>query len=145
MLASALVLTGCSRDDQATKKKPEAATQLMKLANHAKRVAAETGAFPKGTAPPTPAAPCCRGPNKHCPASPSLYAQSEVWKALDFHIDEPTLFQYEYAGSPDGTRFVARAVGDLDCDGVEIEYVLHGELNSTGPRITYVEPPPNSD
>lgn len=110
-------------------KKTEASLQLNKLAKSAKRAFLESNAFPQGSTTLTPPQPCCgsAGGTNHCPAAPELFAKDPVWRALDFQIDEPTLFQYEYRGSSDGQSFVAHAVSDLDCDGVTITYELKGE------------------
>lgn len=126
-------------------KKTEAALMLNRISKNAKRVYAETGRYPTGSAPVTPPQSCCGQPNNHCAAVPELFASSPVWTSLDFQIDEPTLFQYSYRASPDGQRFVAKAVGDLDCDGVFITYELTGTVSSGAPTITLTEPPPNSD
>ncbi|SRR5213078_2850586 len=126
-------------------KKTEAALQLNKLGKNAKRAYLETSSFPKGSAPLTPAEPCCGQPNNHCRAVPQLYAADPTWKALDFQIDESTLFQYSYSGSPDGQSFVATAVGDLDCDGTFITYELRGTATNGHPSLTLTEPPPNAD
>jgi len=126
-------------------KKSEAALQLNKLAKNAKRAYAETSTFPTGNAPLTPAEPCCGQPTNHCRAVPGQYAADPVWKSLDFQIDEPTLFQYSYSASADGQSFVAKAVGDLDCDGIFITYELTGRVSNGNPSITLIEPPPNSD
>jgi len=126
-------------------KKTEAALQLNKLAKNAKRAYSETSSFPTGSAPLTPPQPCCGQRNNHCPAVPEQYAASPVWRALDFQIDEPTLFQYSYSASADGQSFVATAVGDLDCDGVFITYELSGTASNGNPSVTLTEPPPNAD
>jgi len=126
-------------------KKTEAALQLNKLAKNAKRAYSETGRYPAGSTPLTPRQPCCGQPNNHCSAVPELYAASPVWAALDFQIDEPTLFQYSYSASADGQRFVAKAVGDLDCDGVFITYELTGTVSSGAPTVTLTEPSVNAD
>jgi type II secretory pathway pseudopilin PulG len=126
-------------------KKSEVALQLNKLGKNAKRAFVETGSFPPGTAPLTPPEPCCGQPRNHCRAVPELYAADPAWKALDFQIDEPTLFQYSYSASADGQSFIAKAVGDLDCDGTFITYELRGTMTNGNPSITYIEPPPNSD
>jgi hypothetical protein len=68
-----------------------------------------------------------------------------VWKALDFQVDEPTLFQYSYSASPDGQSFIAKAVGDLDCDGTFITYELRGTAMNGNPTLTLTAPPPNAD
>jgi Tfp pilus assembly protein PilE len=126
-------------------KKTESALQLNKLSRQVRRRYAETGSFPKGNAPLTPPEPCCSQPNHRCRAVPQMYAADPVWTALDFQIDEPTLFQYSYEASPDGQSFVARAVGDLDCDGTAITYELKGTAANGSPSITLIEPPPGAD
>lgn len=126
-------------------KRPEAALQLNKIGKNAKRVYAETSRFPEGSAPLTPAQPCCGQPNNHCAAVPALYAANPTWRALDFEVDEPTLFQYSYSASADGQSFVAKAVGDLDCDGVFITYELTGSADGGMPSVRLTEPSPNAD
>jgi hypothetical protein len=126
-------------------KKTEASLQLNKIARNAKRTYAETGVYPPGSAPLTPPRPCCGQPENHCPAAPALYASNPVWKAIDFQIDEPSLFQYSYSASADGQRFVARAVGDLDCDGATITYELTGTVSQGVAMATLTEPPLDAD
>jgi hypothetical protein len=126
-------------------KKTEAALQLNRIGKNARRAYAETSQYPVGSAPLTPPQPCCGQPNNHCAAVPALYASSPVWTALDFQIDEPTLYQYSYRGSADGQSFVAQAVGDLDCDGIFITYELAGRVANGVPSVTLTEPPPNAD
>jgi Tfp pilus assembly major pilin PilA len=126
-------------------KQTEASLQLNKLGKNAKRAYSETSSFPTGSAPLTPPAPCCGQPNNHCTAVPTAYAANAVWRSLDFQIDEPSLFQYSYQASSDGQRFVAKAIGDLDCDGVFITYELSGAVSNGNPVIILTEPPPNSD
>jgi type II secretory pathway pseudopilin PulG len=126
-------------------KKTEAALQLNKISKSAKRAYIETGKYPEGSAPLTPPQPCCGQPNNHCAAVPQLYGADPVWRALEFQIDQPTLFQYSYSASPDGQSFIAKAVGDLDCDGTFITYELTGTAANGNPSSTLVEPPPNSD
>jgi len=43
-----------------------------------------------------------------------------TWQALNFAIDGEHYYRYEYISTGRGTtsRFTARAIGDLDCDGV---------------------------
>jgi hypothetical protein len=67
-----------------------------------------------------------------------------VWQALDFALDEPHLYRYSYES--DGKAFTAKAVADLDCDGVEVAYVLTGKLDADGNLSTDIdEPRPNTD
>ena len=133
-------------------KKTEAALQLNKIGKNAKRAYSETSSYPQGTVAATPAKPggggagggCCGSPTNHCAADPQAFATEATWKLLDFQIDEPSLFRYEY-DSGASTSFTAKATGDLDCDGTEIVYTLAGTAAGGNPAVTLTEPAPNSD
>jgi prepilin-type N-terminal cleavage/methylation domain-containing protein len=132
-------------------KKTEASLQLNKIGKNSKRAYMEQSQYVSGTTPftPTPVNAgkgCCGGaglsPN-HCAANPSSFTASTTWKALDFEIDEDTLFYYSYGGT--FTDYTAVAVGDLDCDGTEITYVLSGTAVNGQPAYTLSEPPSSAD
>jgi prepilin-type N-terminal cleavage/methylation domain-containing protein len=128
-------------------KKTEAALQLNKIGKNAKRAYSESSSYIVGTALQLPAKPggggCCGGPNNHCAANSTGFAGNAVWKALDFQIDEDSLFYYDYTGT--ATGFTAKATGDLDCDNTEIVYTLAGTATNGNPAVLLTEPPPNSD
>jgi type II secretory pathway pseudopilin PulG len=109
-------------------KQIESELMLRRLERAAQRYAIENNALPRGSAPLTPATPCCAGPNRHC-ADLQSWSTPE-WQALDIAIEEPHLFQYSYES--DGKTFTARAVGDLDCDGDSISYEIQGVLGDAG-------------
>lgn len=125
---------------------PEAVLQLHKLGEAARRAYAESSSYYVGHAGPTPpkGSPggCCGGPSHHCPVDATTF-DAPAWKALRFRIDEPTLFVYDYSGT--ATSFTAHAVGDLDCDGIEITYTLNGTVKHGKPVVELIEPAPNSD
>jgi prepilin-type N-terminal cleavage/methylation domain-containing protein len=131
-------------------KKTEASLQLNKIGKNSKRAYMENSQYVTGTVTATPAKPgtggCCGGtgasPN-HCAASPSSFTANAVWKALDFEIDEDTLFYYAYTGTT--TDYTATAVGDLDCDGTEITYSLSGTAANGQPAYSLSEPPSSAD
>src|SRR5882724_239320 len=84
-------------------KRTEASLQLNKIGKNAKRAYLENSQFVSGTAGqhPTPGTSgCCsaagsKAPN-HCAVIPaSTWAADSVWGALDFEIDEETLFYYD--------------------------------------------------
>jgi prepilin-type N-terminal cleavage/methylation domain-containing protein len=131
-------------------KKTEASLQLNKIGKNAKRSYAESSLYVTGTAATLPTRPggpggCCGGAlNNHCAATPDLFAADVVWKQIDFQIDEPSLFYYDYNGASP-TTFTAKATGDLDCDGTEIVYTLTGTAVNGNPAVVLTEPPPNSD
>ncbi len=83
------------------------------------------------TAPLTPAVSCCAFPGRKCPPSPAQWTLT-TWDQLKFAVDDPHYYQYEYestgtAGAGPGSRFTARALGDLDCDGVLSTFEMTGE------------------
>jgi hypothetical protein len=96
-------------------KTAEATTNLRRMYDGAVAYHAEHGRFPE-SAPLTPARPACAGgeSSKIAPA-PETWA-APGWQALGFSVDDPHYYQYEFAS--DGDAFTARAVGDLDCNGV---------------------------
>ena len=128
-------------------KKTEAALQLNKIGKNAKRAYSESSSYVTGTALQLPVKPgpggCCGGPNNHCAANSAGFAGDAIWKALDFQIDEDSLFYYDYTGA--AATFTAKATGDLDCDNTEIVYTLSGSATNGNPAVTLTEPPPNSD
>ncbi len=81
--------------------------------------------FPPSVSP-TPAPNCCAnqgGPDTdedgRCDPAPENWA-ADTWKALDFRLDEPHHFVYEFKNlgpTDDGIEFEISAYGDLDCDG----------------------------
>jgi len=130
----------------------EAGRHLHRLGKNAKRVFAKSGAFPTGTAKTMPVAPtdhygaggCCGGKSagstdNKCPVAQD-WASDPVWKALDFHIDEPTGYRYSYVAT-DGKSFTATATADLDCDGREASYTLTVKLDEHGKPTTTVTKP----
>jgi prepilin-type N-terminal cleavage/methylation domain-containing protein len=131
-------------------KKTEASLQLNKIGKNSKRAYMENSTYVTGTATQLPTKPgtggCCGGtgatPN-HCLAVPTSWTTDAVWKALDFEIDEDTLFFYDYTGT--ATTYTAKATGDLDCDGTEITYTLNGTAVNGAPAYQMTEPPPNAD
>jgi type II secretory pathway pseudopilin PulG len=112
-------------------KRTEPELMLMRIERGAQRYAMERGELPVGSAPPTPAIPCCAGPDHRCyePQSWEPFA----WQQLDFSIEKPHRFQYSYES--DGKTFTARAVGDTDCDGSAVTYELRGVIGASGTAI----------
>jgi hypothetical protein len=122
--------------------KREAILMLTKIGKNAKRAYVEQGQFPRGAVGLTPATACCQGPDHRCVSPASAWADNPLWQALDLQIDEPALFQYAFQS--DGGSFTAKAIGDLDCDGVPITYELVGSVVDGSPTVTLTEPPANS-
>jgi type IV pilus assembly protein PilA len=127
-------------------KKSEANLQLNKISKNAKTSFITNATFPAVTASATPGSDCCTqnvGGNKKCAVAASDWATAE-WRALDFQIDEPFYFQYDYDGSA-GSTLTAHAVGNLDCDGTSITYTLSATAVGGNPSFNLNEPAPNSD
>jgi len=128
-------------------KKTEANLQLDKIGKSTKRIYSESSSYTVGVATQLPTRPggggCCGGPKNHCPVDVAGFAGDAIWRTLDFQIDEPNLFIYDYSGTPN--TFTAKATGDLDCDNVEIVYTLNGTSVNGNPAYTLTEPPPNTD
>ena len=125
-------------DYMSKSKTTEAIVELRQLGHAAQAYYTATGKFPVGSAPLTPAQPCCTGTNGKCPATPADW-MTPAWQPLDFQIDHPHHYQYSYTS--DGNTFQALAVGDLDCDTVMVTYTLN--IDSAG-RST-VSGPSNPD
>ncbi len=123
-------------------KKTEASLILNKMAKNLKVFHATNGAFPKGRVGPSPVGACCEGPRGKCD-DPKAW-DAPLWQEIDMRLDEPHMFQYAYTS--DGAKVVIKAIGDLDCDGVPVEYVLEALVNPDGSvSATIIEPPPNAD
>jgi type II secretory pathway pseudopilin PulG len=132
-------------------KRTEATLQLNKIGKNAKRAYIENARYVTGFAPTTPGKPagggCCGGsgssPNHCAPDVSTMGFGHAVWKALDFRIDEDSLFYYDYNGT--ATTFSAAATGDLDCDDTEITYVMTGTAINGAPVYSLSEPSPTDD
>src|SRR5262249_25836046 len=88
--------------------------------------------FP-GTAPASPSTsgspgPCC--PNK-CSPSTTLWT-NETWVALNFSVDDPFYFSYQYNSSASNAAatFTASAFGDLNCDGTYSTFQRMGTVDN---------------
>jgi type IV pilus assembly protein PilA len=82
------------------------------------------------TQPTPPLGTCCKQGEK-CAPDPSLW-NKEPWKSLQFSIDDPHYYSYQYEVAKDGKSFTVTAYGDLDCDGEYSKFRLHGVLSPDG-------------
>lgn len=82
----------------------------------------------------TPLTACCGNPNGKCMATSTTWT-APTWQALQFSLDDPHYFQYEYESTgavSAGTtsRFTVRALGNLDCDATRSTFEMFGEWSS---------------
>ena len=134
-------------DSMKTAKKSEALIQLDKIGKRAVIEYNTNATFPAQPTGVTPGATCCSLNSlgkKKCPVVAAEWATPE-WRALDFSMDKDFYFQYDYAPAGGGASFVARAIGDTDCDGTPVTYQMDGVTVSGTPKTSITEPPPNSD
>jgi hypothetical protein len=79
-----------------------------------------------------PAGSCCKGNDGKCQPSAALWSDP-VWVALQFSVDDPHYYSYQYETSDPLKSFVVRATGDIDCDGKYSTFELRGEINADHP------------
>jgi type II secretory pathway pseudopilin PulG len=122
-------------------KRSEAELNLQAIEKGAKAAFVERGSFPVGDSGVTPSFSCCDSgrPDRKCEPEATNWVGNPVWDDLSFEMYEPHFFRYEYS-SADGSSFVAKAIGDLDCDGTDVEYVLEGTSAGGSPQFTVTKP-----
>jgi hypothetical protein len=117
--------------------------QIGQLAQIAYR---RDGAFPPSVQPAsTPSPPmdaCCAYVDNVCPVDASFWSDP-AWVALGFQTWDQQHYSYAYESSASG--FVARAYGDLDCDGQYSTFELSGNVSNgvvtlDPMKITYETP-----
>jgi prepilin-type N-terminal cleavage/methylation domain-containing protein len=99
--------------------------------------------FPAPSTAMTPAQETCCDSGGKCAPSRAYWRSApdgEVWAALEFSVDDPHYYSYQYEavdpvkqGVRDKATFIARARGDLDCDGQYATFELHGVVDDGGP------------
>jgi prepilin-type N-terminal cleavage/methylation domain-containing protein len=126
-------------------KKTEASLNLNKIAKNSKVYYNTNASFvgEAGDEAPDKGGANCKNANKKFSVDESKWQDSAGWQELDFQVDEPNLFSYEYVEG--ATLATALARGDLDCDGVLITYTLNLTASGGNPGAEIKEPPPNSD
>ena len=100
----------------------EADQMLDAIGDSVARRVATTGKVPPTAAPPTPRPSCCEQGGT-CPDDATTWS-APGWRELEFTIDGTYRYTYEYVPDPSGTSAIARATGDLDCDGNSSLYEL---------------------
>jgi prepilin-type N-terminal cleavage/methylation domain-containing protein len=119
-------------------KASEATVQLNKLGKNSKAHYINNASFLVATSDTQPGAP------PKCGERVTGTWSDSAWMALDFQVDEPSLFRYNYVGTAHDDAS-GTAVGDLDCDGTPITYTLVLAAVNGNPTAVVNNPPPNSD
>ena len=139
-------------------KSSEASLNLNKIGKNLKTEFDQTNAFPGAPgallpshSPVSPGLGCCGGTgaavgassttvNNKCSAKPSEFTADPGWQALEFSMNEPSQYQYQYApgGTTVGAAATAQAfaIGDLDCNGTASTWTLQATAISAGSSVT---------
>jgi hypothetical protein len=100
----------------------EAQDLLEVLADRVATAVATTGKVPPTPAGPTPQPTCCEQGGTCKPAG---------WRELQFSVDGPFRYTYQYVPDASGRSAILRATGDLDCDGELAVYELELTVKGT--------------
>jgi type II secretory pathway pseudopilin PulG len=118
-------------------KQPEAELQLRTLQRRIEAYQIEKATLPTGSTGATPASSCCNEPDMKCLPSYEDW-DHPIWRQLDFQMTTRHYFRYSYES--DGQTFSVKAIGDLDCDDIEITYELSGRIVEGNLRTELIRP-----
>ena len=92
-----------------------------------------TKQFPNAVTVIPTSGPCCQ----KCTNASSEW-DGAGWDALKFALTEPHYFEYTFTatGSSNASQYVARAQGDLDCDGTNSTFEIRGSIDTEGAVVT---------
>ena len=86
--------------------------------------------FPEPSAGPTPPlGECCKQGGKCAPRAE--HWNDPTWIALQFSVDDPHYYSYQYVGDNQARTFEVMAFGDLDCDGEYSTFKMSGLVDET--------------
>jgi type IV pilus assembly protein PilA len=130
-------------------KTTEASLNLNKIGKAAKRVKGEIGTYPveAGALLPHTTGTCCGDSggtpqiNNKCTPTPAAFSDGAGWSHLEFSVDEPSIYNYQFIAVAGGSVFTAYAVGDADCDGVKATFTLAGTTTGAGNPAVKIVPP----
>lgn len=114
----------------------EAKVSLHSMASGARTYYQSLDQLPAQSAGPTPPlGACCKSPSKpKCAPDAALWANDPVWRTLDFHVEVPHFYSYEYKRTESG--FEAAAYGDIDCDGEYATFLVTGTVDGASGELT---------
>ena len=130
-------------------KTTEASLNLNKIGKAAKRVKGEIGTYPveSGAMLPHTTGTCCGDSggtpqiNNKCTPSPASFSDGAGWSHLEFSVDEPSIYSYQFVGVAGGSVFTAYAVGDADCDAALATFNMVGTTTTAGNPAVNIIPP----
>ena len=80
--------------------------------------------------------------NNKCTADPDAFKADAGWAVLEFSVDEPSQFQYQYVGN--SATPTAYGIGDTDCDSLTATFTLNLRRTAAGNvQAEVIPPPPN--
>ncbi|MBT8493753.1 MAG: prepilin-type N-terminal cleavage/methylation domain-containing protein [Deltaproteobacteria bacterium] len=110
-------------------KSAEATSLLQKLYAGSRIYYLENRQFPEAAAITPALGTCCISGGDKCAPLASQWTDA-TWVALQFSVDDPHYYVYQYTTDDVRTNFYVRAFGDLDCDGEFSTFQMMGEINS---------------
>jgi len=130
-------------------KTTEASLNLNKIGKAAKRVKGEIGTYPveAGALLPSSTGSCCGQSggtaqvNNKCTPLPASFTDTAGWSHLEFSVDEPSIYSYQYIPQAGGLVFTAYAIGDADCDTVQATFNMQGTTTAAGNPAVNIIPP----
>ncbi|HVV82551.1 MAG TPA: prepilin-type N-terminal cleavage/methylation domain-containing protein [Kofleriaceae bacterium] len=122
-----------------TAKSTEAVVHLGAIAKAADSSFIENATYPQVVSALTPAQSCCQQGGKKCAVAPADWDGVPAWDELGFEMTQPFYFQYQYT-SVLSSAYQADAVGDLDCDGITVTYMMKGDASTGAPKSTLIKP-----
>jgi type IV pilus assembly protein PilA len=130
-------------------KTTEASLNLNKIGKAAKRVKGEIGTYPieAGALLPHALGTCCGDSggtpqvNNKCTPTPAAFSDGLGWSHLEFSVDEPSIYSYQFIPDPAGLLFTAYAIGDADCDKVLATFTMAGTTTAAGNPAVNIIPP----
>jgi len=115
-------------------RRAETTEYLQEIARGAEAYYDREQRFPAPGAGPTPALGTCCMTGGKCMPDRRQWRDDPVWgpDGLQFSIDRPHYYSYQYQVNDDGSEFTASAYGDLDCDGESSTFELDGSADAAG-------------
>lgn len=105
----------------------EAARYVQRIADGAQRYYDENGSVPASVGTTPVMGVCCASAGQVCVPDPAQF--SGAWDDLRFEPTEPHRYMYSFQQNP--ASFTARAVGDLDCNGVYSTFEITGTYSGS--------------